>query len=185
MTEPMPGGRRRIDRVLAPGYLDGLKSLPIEEVRALRQDAEQEETDLSYLRRMLQGRIDLVRAELTNREAGGSGASVLEQLPDILRDEASARPALGRHLTLEPSRAGEYRRGVERVIADIDISNVTARTEAELENALAELVDYEAAVSRSRKAVQQVADECRKEVARRYRTGEAHIGDLLAEGPPD
>jgi hypothetical protein len=54
-----------------------------------------------------------------------------------------------------------------------------------LENALAELVDYEAAVSRSRKAVQQVADECRKEVARRYRTGEAHVGDLLAEGLPD
>ena len=80
MTEPMPGGRRRIDRVLAPGYLDGLKSLPIEEVRSLRQDAEQEETDLSYLRRMLQGRIDLVRAELGNREAGSASSSVLEQL---------------------------------------------------------------------------------------------------------
>lgn len=185
MTEPMPGGRRRIDRVLAPGYLDGLKSLPIDEVRSLRQDAEQEETDLSYLRRMLQGRIDLVRAELGNREAGEDTGSVLEQLPDILRDEASARPALGRHLTLEPSRAGEYRRSIERVVADIDISDVTARTDAELENALAALVDFEATVSRTRKAVQQVADECRKEVARRYRTGEAHVGDLLAEGPPD
>src|SRR4030095_17230035 len=107
----MARGRRRIDRVLAPGYLDGMEALPLEEVRTLRQDAEQEETDLSYLRRMLQGLIDLVRAELGNREAGGSGTSVLEQLPDILRDEASARPALGRHLTLEPSRGGEDPRG--------------------------------------------------------------------------
>jgi hypothetical protein len=172
MTEPMPG---------TPPYRPGAGTrisgraeiATIEEVR-LRQDAEQEETDLSYLRRMLQGRIDLVRAELSNREAGGSGTSVLEQLPDILRDEASARSALGRHLTL--SRAGPASTGgVERVVADIDISDVTARTETELENALAELVDYETAVSRSRKAVQQVADECRRR-SPGYRTGEAHVG---------
>ncbi|MCI0689670.1 MAG: hypothetical protein L0Y54_20905 [Sporichthyaceae bacterium] len=185
MTEPMPGGRRRIDRVLAPGYLDGITALPIEEVRALRSDAEQEETDLSYLRRMLQGRIDVLRAELSNREAGGTDQNVIDQLPDILRDEASARPPLGRHLTLEPTRVGEYRRSIERVIADVDISDVRARTDGELESALAALTDCEATVSRSRKAVQQVADECRKEVARRYRTGEAHVGDLLAEGPLD
>lgn len=190
MTEPLPGGRRRVDRVLAPGYLDDLETLPIEEVRALRSDAEQEETDLSYLRRLLQGRIDLVRAELGNREmgnreSGSTAASVIEQLPDILRDAPSARPPLGRHLILEPTRVGEYRRSIERVVADIDISDVGARTEAELESALASLTDYEAGVSRTRKAVQQVADECRKELARRYRTGEAHVGDLLAEGPPD
>ena len=33
----MVRGRRRIDRVLAPGYLDGMEALPMEEVRALRE----------------------------------------------------------------------------------------------------------------------------------------------------
>jgi len=57
MTEFVAGGRRRIDRVLAPGYLDGIESLDLEEVRIRRAEADQEEVDLSYARRLLQGPI--------------------------------------------------------------------------------------------------------------------------------
>ncbi|MDQ4093290.1 MAG: aerial mycelium formation protein, partial [Actinomycetota bacterium] len=60
MTEVRPGGRQRIDRVLHPGYVAGLSELALAEVRARRDDAAQEETDLSYLRRLLHARIDIV-----------------------------------------------------------------------------------------------------------------------------
>ncbi len=185
MTEPMIGGRRRIDRVLAPGYLDGIEFLPIEEVRALRADAEQEETDLSYLRRLLHGRIDIVRAELDHRVRGTEEHKVIDELTAILADRPSGRRALGRHLSVEPSRVGAYRRTVERLVADVDISDVTARTENELRTAIEALTSYEASVSRNRRAVQRVADACRHEIARRYRTGEAHVADLLADAKPD
>jgi hypothetical protein len=171
--------------VLAPGYLAGLQSLPLDEVRALRRDAEQEETDLSFVRRLLQGRIDILRAELDRRAGGGTEQRVVDQLAEILADQPSGRPALGRHLSVEPSRVGEYRRSMERMVADVDISDVTARSEAELGRALASLTAYEESVSRNRQAVQRVADACRAEVARRYRTGEARVTDLLtrpAEG---
>ena len=90
-----PGGHRRIDRVLAEGYLDDLPNIPLDEVRALRGEAEQEETDLSYLRRLLQGRMDILRAELVNRlrkkhETGEdviTGADV-QRLTDILAGRA-------------------------------------------------------------------------------------------------
>ena len=59
MTQP---GNRRLDRVLAPDFLEGLESWSMAELRAARSDAEQEETDLSYLRRLLQGRMDILRA---------------------------------------------------------------------------------------------------------------------------
>ena len=65
-SSPRPGNRR-IDRVLAADYLEGLQGLPLAEVRQLRADAEQEEVDLSYLRRMIQGRLDILRAELNRR----------------------------------------------------------------------------------------------------------------------
>ena len=63
MIEVRPGGRRRIDRVLDPAYMQGVAYRTLEEVRALRDETAQEETDLSYLRRLLHGRIDIVHAE--------------------------------------------------------------------------------------------------------------------------
>jgi len=64
------GGDRRIDRVLAEGYLDQLATRPLSEIRGLREQADQEETDLSYLRRLLQARLDLVQDELDRRAEG-------------------------------------------------------------------------------------------------------------------
>ncbi len=64
--------RRRRDRVLATPADADLAVLTIEQVRTRRQEAEQEEADLSYQRRMLQGRIDLVAAELRARELRSS-----------------------------------------------------------------------------------------------------------------
>ena len=60
MTRPMPGGRRRVDHVLAPEFLEGLSDLPLADLRARRREAEQEEADLSYLRRMLHGRMSII-----------------------------------------------------------------------------------------------------------------------------
>src|ERR1700712_3065259 len=77
------GGNRRIDKVLAEDYLAGLAELPLAEVRALRDEAGQEETDLSYLRRLLQGRIDIVGAAMA-RLAGSRDGGPGEGLPRIL-----------------------------------------------------------------------------------------------------
>ncbi len=79
MIEVRPGGRRRIDRVLGPGYLSGLGELPLKVLRERRDEAAQEETDLSYLRRLLHARIDIVRAEQARRSSGGE-ASIVDQL---------------------------------------------------------------------------------------------------------
>ena len=166
--------------MLAPGYLDGLEALPLEQVRALRQDAEQEEADLSYLRRLLQGRIDILRAELDRRSGSSAGPRVVDQLAEILADQPSLRPALGRHLSIGPSRVGEYRRSMERMIADVDLSDVTARSEAEIRSAMESLTGCEHSVSQNRRAVQRIADACRQEVACRYRTGQAQVADLRA-----
>lgn len=44
-----------------------LGALSLPELRTLRRDAQQDEADLSYVRRLLQGRIDILRAELARR----------------------------------------------------------------------------------------------------------------------
>ncbi|ASO22986.1 hypothetical protein FHR81_003648 [Actinoalloteichus hoggarensis] len=181
MIEVRPGGRRRIDRVLAPDYLEGVQTRPLSEVRALRDEAAQEETDLSYLRRLLHARIDIVRAEQIRREENGP-ISVVEQLTDILaRNAVGPATGSGRYQTMEPSRAEARRRHVEALVSDVDLSDVTSRSDAELIEAAEGYGEEEASVSLRRREVQDVVDLLNAEIARRYREGRASVDELLAE----
>ena len=174
---------RRIDRVLAEDYLMGLSQLSLEDVRARRAEAEQEEADLSYTRRMIQGRLDILRAELNRRDGALSG-SLVEGLSTILADEPrGAARGMGRHVTVEPSRVDSHRRYVEALVADVDLSDVSARSTDELAHALRTLSEEEQAVSAKRRAVHGVLDACSAEITRRYREGEADVGALLASQP--
>jgi hypothetical protein len=73
-----------------------LGALTDEELKALIQSLTDEETEISYRRRILHGKIDILRAELVNRlrkkhEGGGeiiSGDDV-QRLTDILAGKAS------------------------------------------------------------------------------------------------
>ena len=181
-TESSPQrGSRRIDRVLAEDYLSGLRDAPMAELRELRHEAEQEEVDLSYIRRMVQGRLDVIRAELNRREGNGSG-NLVEDLAAILADEPRG-PArgLGRHVTVEPSRADSHRRYVEALVADVDLSDVANRTADQLAHAMHTLSEEEQSLSAKRRQVQQVMDACSAEITRRYRDGEADVSALLSE----
>jgi hypothetical protein len=176
-----PGGNRRIDRVLADDFLTGLSERALSEVRSMRGEAEQEETDLSYLRRLLQGRLDILRAEVDRRAGRGPGGSLLEALPGILSDDSgpSAPHGMGRHLTVEPSRVDAHRRYVEALVADTDLSDPSRHDDDELARLLDVLEREEAEVSARRKQVQAVMDACTAELTRRYRDGEANVTDLL------
>ncbi len=183
-VEPTVGGSRRIDRVLAEDFLEGLRDLPLSEVRELRTEAEQEEVDLSYLRRMIQGRLDILRAEL-NRRDGTSTGTLVEGLAAILADEPRG-PArgMGRHSTVEPSRADSHRRYVEALVANVDLSDVSARSTDELAHAMRTLSEEEQGISTKRRLVQTAMDACSAEITRRYRDGEADVDALLVEQPP-
>src|SRR5579875_2128052 len=189
MTHPH---NRRIDRVLGEDFLADLPARPIEEVRNMRHDAEQEETDLSYLRRLLQGRMDILRAELARRSgdaassaeatlaASDDDSNLVERLASILSDDSSGGPrGLGRHISVEPSRADSHRRHVEALVADVDLSDPTTHDEASLRRVLEELEQEEQRVSEQRRSVQTVMDACTAEIARRYRDGDADIAGLL------
>lgn len=176
-----PGGNRRIDRVLAAGFLDRLTEIPLDELRAMRTEAEQEETDLSYLRRLLQGRLDILRAETTRRAGGEGAASLIELLPEILADDGGQAPprGMGRHASAEPSRADLHRRHVEALVADVTLSDPSGHDDQSLQQAVEILAREEAQVSADRRAVQEVMDACTTEITRRYRDGNAEVADLL------
>jgi hypothetical protein len=179
MSEPMPGGRRRVDRVLGAGFLDGLSELPLQELRERRHEAEQEDADLSYIRRLLQGRLDIIRAEVERREAA-TGQRVVDRLGDVLADDGPrANHGSGRFLTVEPTRVAESRRRVEQLIADPHLSDIDTMSDAEIATAYEEIAGHEREVSDLRRRVQQAMDTLTAEVARRYRDGSASVDELL------
>ncbi len=200
MTDPSPGpagAGRRIDRVLATDFLAGLDAMPLGEVRARRREAEQEEAGLSYVRRLLQGRLDILRAEL-NRRAGGTGedevtseaaspegaggGGLVSRLSSILADRPGpASLGRGRFVAVQPSGLDARHRDVEQVVADAGLSDVPARTDDELSAGLGRLEVLERAISADRRRVQQVMDACTAEIGRRYREGAANVEDLLPE----
>lgn len=181
MIEVRPGGRRRIDRVLAPDYVQELDQLDLAEVRSRRDDAAQEETDLSYLRRLLHGRIDIVKAEQKRRREGGS-SSVVDRLVEILSDNVvgPTPSGSGRHQTLEPSRAEAHRRHVEALVSDADLSDVGSLPDERLDLALRTYAAEEESVSQRRREVQKVVDALNDEIGARYRAGSASVDTLLA-----
>ncbi|THA25735.1 ABC transporter substrate-binding protein [Streptomyces sp. RKND-216] len=158
-----------------PPELTG-RTLP--ELRDLRRAAQREEADLSYVRRLLQGRIDILRAELARRTEPGS--PLLDLLPEILVDAPSRHRQSARHVTVGTPHRAEYRALAEEMLAEVELSDLTARTDDELHGAMGRLVRYEQQVSGRRQALHRTADACSAEIARRYREGEAHVDDLLA-----
>ncbi|MEV5986033.1 AmfC protein [Streptomyces sp. NPDC052051] len=158
---------------------DDLSALRLAELRTLRRDAQRDEADLSYVRRLLQGRIDILRAELARRGGRAASEGVVERLSEILADAPARQRSSARHVTLGTPRGEEYRRLAAEMLAEVELSDLLARTDEELAAGLGRLVAYEQQASRRRQRLQRTADGCSAEIARRYREGEAQVDDLL------
>jgi hypothetical protein len=64
--------------------LPDLGSLSDEELKKLKDELEAEEREVSYRRRILHGKIDILRAELVQRLQVSGGRSVLDEV-DVAR----------------------------------------------------------------------------------------------------
>jgi len=171
--------------VLAPEFIEGLTELDLDTVRARRAQADQEEADLSFARRLLQGRLDLLRAEEARRRGEGpltirphSDEEIVAALKQILADDDGREDfGLGRHPGAEPTRVGEHRREAERAVADVGGSDLEM-TDERLSESIGRLSEIEARVSRSRRKVQAVMDTLADEIARRYQHGDVSFADI-------
>ena len=157
--------------MLEEGYLDGLEAKSLDEVRTMHEECLEVETEVSYVRRLAQARIDIVRAELDRRSAGGSVGDLVAMLPKILADESPrtdpAHSRLPRHLA--PSPAITWRRGLERLITDATLVNLPSLTEDELNDTVEQLRTLEGEMSERRRALHGVIDGIESNLAARHK----------------
>lgn len=162
---------RRVDRICAPGYLDGLDEKTDEQLHAMKAEAAEVETETSYVRRLAQARIDIVRAEQAKRAEGRrSIADLVEDLPRILAAQmrADASPAQVRMSPiLAPDPGIDWGRGNERRIVDDSLARLPELSDADLAQLLADLDELERDVSARRRTLHHVIDTIDAEIARR------------------
>jgi hypothetical protein len=164
------GGNRRIDRIRRPDFLEGLDTLPLEDLRARRDECLSEREYLSLLRRLVQGRAEILRAEVERRGGAAHDGSIVEQLSQILSAEAQG-PSRGEAVKVGVPEEEMHlaRRRVERLVADAGLSDPGALDDARLAEAVDLLLAEEREVSASRSQVLEALDALQDELKRRYR----------------
>jgi hypothetical protein len=148
----------RSDRVLDPGYLEHLEAITIDELHAKHAECVELETEVSYVRRLTQARIDILEAEIRRRETGGSLEDLIAHLPQILSDPGPrGTPASSRlPLQLAPAQDSEWAPDLERF--DRVLANLPTLTDTELEESIAGLRTLEREVSDQRRELFAVID---------------------------
>lgn len=175
----------RLDTILDASYLEGLEDLPMDEVRRRRGECQAIEVTLSYARRLVQARLDIIGAELERRAAGEPRATVGELVERLESGQllgGQARPeGFGRlptllapddadldDITLEAARVG-----------DVDLERIPDLDDAALGELADRLSTYERDVSGRRQEVFERIDALQAEVVRRYKSGAANVDTLL------
>jgi hypothetical protein len=168
--------RRTIDTVLEPEYLADLSEVSLDDLRQRRESAEDVETQISYYRRLLHGRVDLLNFELRRRN-GQEERSLIEALPEILASGMSlgGEPNL-RHIdTMPPLPTTTGRRLIDKIMDDGILTQLPELTDDELTEAIDRVQEVEAELSAQRRQLHGVIDALQDEIIARYRSqqGEA------------
>lgn len=163
-------GQRRIDQILSPEFVEGLDELDIEELRARRRLAREVENELSYYRRMLHGRLDLLRFELKRRR-GEETRTLIEALPEILSGEVWTASSHGRAFATDlPPIPEVAKREIDRVLGDDLLTRLDTIDESSVDAAIEAIETVEAEISAERHRVQQVEDVVVEAFSRRLAT---------------
>lgn len=172
-----------VERVLADDWMDDLQSRPIEDIRTMRDEVRAVEDKVSYLRRIIQGRADIVAADLRRRREGGSPLdldTLIEQLPDILSDKGGGPAGPGRLPSglMAPDDAS-LTVEIDQVAGPDELGNLADLSDDAVAALARDIGELEKRTSAVRRGLFGRIDALNGELARRYGSGEADVAALL------
>lgn len=173
-----------LDRVTAAGYLDGLDARSLSELRSMRAECQDIENALSYVRRLVHGRIDIVAAETARRREGadsGTLAAIIERLPEVFAERrgSAANPRPPQELA-PVELADELALELDSAPPDGGLAALPDFTDDELVAFGHRLSDQERWLSVHRRQLHEIIDHLHGEIIRRYESGEATVESLLS-----
>ena len=164
-------GNRRIDRIKRADYAQGLEELSLDDVRERRDECRAELEYLSLLRRLVQGRAEILKAEVERRRDPQDSGSLVDRLAEILAPDESHVSSRGAavQVGVPDDELAIARRRVERLVADAGISDPGSLPDDSLATAVDLLFSEERSVSADRAQVITVLEAVQDELKRRYK----------------
>jgi hypothetical protein len=164
-------GNRRIDRIKRAEYAQGLEELSLDDVRDRRDECRAELEYLSLLRRLVQGRAEILKAEVERRRDPQDSGSLVDRLAEILTPDESHVSSRGAavQVGVPDDELAIARRRVERLVADAGISDPGSLPDDSLATAVDLLFSEERSVSSDRAQVIAVLEAVQDELKRRYK----------------
>ncbi|MEM7142922.1 MAG: hypothetical protein AAF548_18000 [Actinomycetota bacterium] len=165
-----------LQRVLEPGYVEGIAGADTDALRTMRSECTDLENGVSFVRRLAQGRLDVIVAETERRADGGGGdlADLVARLPELLSDGVRA-PGSGR-VDQELDPPDEVVVPLTGVLDDVVgpsiMTEVADLGDDELSAAVIALRNFEEKLSTSRRSLHSTIDALNDELARRIAAGE-------------
>ncbi len=180
----MTSHKDELDRILASTYLDDIQSRSLGDIRSMRTECQEAEVALSYLRRLVQGRLDIVHAYL--QHAGTDQppdlSTLVEELPGILSSGPGRPPGPG-HLpqlfTPDTEESG-LTAELDAVLGADQIASLAQLETGELRELAGRLEAIESRVSSDRRALHERIDTLQAELVDRHKTGQATVDGLLS-----
>ncbi|MBK5222527.1 MAG: hypothetical protein JJE52_06575 [Acidimicrobiia bacterium] len=172
-----------LERVLGAVPDGDLADVSLNDIRDRRATAQLLEESVSYLRRIIQVRLDILGTELAHRRSGDSPADMSElvsRLPEILA-EHSRGPGFGqapRDLRV-PDLDAALAATVDDIVPTAQLAQIDQLADDELTSLVDQLDTLETDVSAARRTLHTRLDALQAEITRRYRTGEASVDSLL------
>jgi hypothetical protein len=173
-----------LERLCAPDYLSGLDGRSLDGLRAMRDECNRAETALSYVRRVVQGRLDVVQGILAGAGSEHGLAGVVENLSSIIGG-GPPRPAGPGRLPaqlapdMEAVESGDLTEEVDAVLDPGRIGELSTMSADDLRGLAARLVELEGRVSADRRALHERIDTVQGEIVSRYKSGQASPDGLL------
>ena len=172
--------KRRLDQVKDADFLADLEGMPLDQLRAKRTMCDDLDTEYSYYRRMVHGRMDMLAFEL-RRRSGEETRTLIEALPEILAGPGGgSSPASIRTMQFGlPDLPDVGRRDIDDILDADFLTHLSDLENDEIARLQAQLTDAELEVSENRRVVFEAFEKLQKELTRRYREGLASADELL------
>jgi len=172
-----------LDALLDPGYLGDLAARDMDDVRRMRAECQEVETGLSLLRRVVQGRLDIVGLELQRRADGGDPEDLpdlIARLPEVLSDRTNS-PGVGRlpQMMSPGELPPELEAELDGIVGAGHLADLPSVDDGALHSMADQLTEFEQRVSVHRRDLFERIDALQAEITRRYKTGEASVDTLL------
>lgn len=180
----MPSTLDDLSRLLDPDYLADIEALSLDDIRRMRTECQEAEAALSYLRRLIQGRMDLVHAYL-ERPAGSDApdlSSVVDNLADILAGPRGTRGP-GRNPVLhspDTDEMAELTDELDDILGADDLLRLVELDDEQLGALANNLRELENRVSGERRAMFDRIDTLQAELVKRHKSGGASVDGLLS-----